>query len=299
MSPKCKKFRCWSNPSGVYDLEFENDKLLINIKMPYQFKWIKIKDEYHHECYSKAYITKTCQCRLRNFKHGKYYLFVLGSKNGTSYETYIGGRQIIMDLDGDNEWSFRLPVYAYWNLNLIGSDKLRYVLRDTLLDNTRSMYNFVLTLTSGCPTQRDKVLTIHDYVADNLYYDYDSLNAGKSTNRTIPQIASTKRCVCQGYADLTLAMLRTLGMEVENILCYAVSNIFESGWSNVINRTSELNHVITRVKVEDRWLYMDVTWDSGNKYENGIYVKGKGVSHRYFDVTLAFLSTTHRFFRDD
>ena len=143
---------------------------------------------------------------------------------------------------------------------------------------------------------REKVLAIHDFVAQNLYYDYDSLTSNENRYRTIEQIAQTKRCVCQGYADFTLVLLTCVGLEAENILCYVVDNIYEHGWSDVKNRISELNHIITRVKLENRWLYMDVTWDSRNRYENGAYIKGDYVSHRYFDVTLPFLSATHRFF---
>lgn len=296
MASKCKKFRCWSNLSGGYDLELESDTLSVNIKIPYPFRWIQIYDENHQKCYSRTFIAKTCRCHLHRLKRGKYYLFLLGSNNGVSYDVYIGGKQIVMDFDDDNEWSFRIPAYAQWNLQLIKSGKLEHVLCDTLLDNSRTMTNFVLKLTSGCTTTRDKVLVIHDFVASNLFYDYDALNAGEDTNRTVEQITATKRCVCQGYADVTLTMLQSLGLEAENVLCYAISNIFESGWSDVMNRTSELNHVVTRVNIEGKWLYMDVTWDSGNKYENGKFIRGK-ISHRYFDVTIAFLSTTHRFLK--
>lgn len=119
------------------------------------------------------------------------------------------------------------------------------------------------------------------------------------TNRSIEQIVSSKRCVCQGYADMALVMLQSIGIESQNLLCYAIKDIYHHGWSETINRTSDLNHVITRAKLENRWLYMDITWDSNNIYEDGKYIKGASPSHRYFDVTIPFLSATHRFFKEE
>lgn len=297
MTRICKYFRCWRNPSGFYDLEIKDKFLYINADIPYRFKWVQINSALQQECYSKIYFTQTCRCKLPNVNKGKYYLYIYGSDNGLRYESFIVGRQIILDFNNCDGWNFRLPLYSKWNLELLKSDNLEYVLYDSIFHNSRSASKFVRNLTSRFVSERDKVRAIHDFVASNLYYDYDSLASG-DTQRTIQQVVNTKKCLCQGYADLTLFMLKSIGFEVENILCYAVSDIVESGWSSVVNRTSELNHIITRVRVDGNWLYMDVTWDSGNKYENGEFIKGK-LSHRYFDVTVAFLSTTHRFFKKD
>ena len=295
MVTKSKKFRCWQNVTGNYDLFFEGHILHVGVTMPYIFKCIKIIDKDNKELYSKTYLTNECRCKL-NLPIGKYYFYLYGSKNGISYEAYIGGKQIMLELDFDNNWYFVLPLYSKLNRILVEKNLLDYVLCETFVDNNHTMRRVANKLTSKCLSMREKVLAIHDFVAQNLYYDYDSLTSNENRYRTIEQIAQTKRCVCQGYADFTLVLLTCVGLEAENILCYVVDNIYEHGWSDVKNRTSELNHIITRVKLENRWLYMDVTWDSRNRYENGAYIKGDYVSHRYFDVTLPFLSATHRFF---
>lgn len=294
MIDRCKYFRCWRNSSGIDDLEIQDRYLRINADIPYRFKWIQIHDDKQKECYSKIYFTKTHRCKLPTVGKGNYYLSIFVSDNGMRFESYIVGKQLILVVDDSDDWNFRLPLYSEWNFELLRSDNLKYVLFDSAFHNSRSATKFVTNLTSRLVTGRDKVRAVHDFVASNLYYDYDSL-ASSDTQRTIQQVVNTRKCVCQGYADLTLFMLKSIGFEVENILCYAITDIVESGWSSVINRTSELNHIITRVKIDGNWLYMDVTWDSGNKYENGQYIKGK-ISHVHFDMTIAFLSTTHRFF---
>ena len=295
MATKSKKFRCWHNSTGKYDLVFEDNNMLVKAIMPYVFKCVKIVDKENNERYSKSYLSNECKCTL-NLPLGKYYLYLYGSKNGFSYEAYIGGKQIILELDLDDNWYFILPLYLNLNRNLIEKNLLNYVLCDTFVDNNHTMRRVANKLTSKCASIREKALAIHDFVAQNLYYDYDSLDSNENRYRTIEQIAKNKRCVCQGYADFTLVLLACAGIEAENILCYVVDNIYEHGWSDVNNQTSELNHIITRVKLENRWLYMDVTWDSNNRYENDQYIKGANISHRYFDVTLPFLSATHRFF---
>ena len=296
MQMNVKKFRCWSNPNRIYDLEFSENIINLQITVPHNFKLLQILNEDQEELFSKLYTSNSCKCKLNVHEPGVYYLYLYVSNNGTDFVSFIGGKQIILNLDNTNQWYFRIPRYTIWNKKLLESKHLKYVFCDTLLDNDHTMTKVAIRLTKRCSNLREKVLIIHDFVAKNLYYDFDSLSSGESTNRTIEQIVHTRRCVCQGFADLTLVLLKSMGIQVENILCYAIQNIFESGWSYVVNRTSDFNHVITRVKLENRWLFMDVTWDSTNRYENGVYIKGDYVSHRYFDVTLPFLSATHRFF---
>lgn len=297
MKNKVKKFRCWSNSNRVYDLEFIDDIINIQINVSHKFKLLQILNEDREELFSELYTSIRYNCKLSIYTPGLYYLYLYVSNDSKNFVSFIGGKQIILYLDGTNQWYFKIPEYTMWNRNLLESKELKYVFNDTLLKNDNTMRETAIRLTKGCHNLREKVLVIHDFVAKHLYYDFDSLLSTESTNRTIEQIVHTRRCVCQGFADLTLLLLKSIGIQAENILCYAIQNIFESGWSSAFNRTSELNHVITRAKLENRWLFMDVTWDSTNRFENNVYIKGDWVSHRYFDVTLPFLSSTHRFFK--
>lgn len=297
MKNKVKKFRCWSNSNRVYDLEFIDDIINIQINVSHKFKLLQILNEDREELFSELYTSIRYNCKLSIYTPGLYYLYLYVSNDSKNFVSFIGGKQIILYLDGTNLWYFKIPEYTMWNRNLLESKELKYVFNDTLLKNDNTMRKTAIRLTKGCHNLREKVLVIHDFVAKHLYYDFDSLLSTESTNRTIEQIVHTRRCVCQGFADLTLLLLKSIGIQAENILCYAIQNIFESGWSCAFNRTSELNHVITRAKLENRWLFMDVTWDSTNRFENNVYIKGDWVSHRYFDVTLPFLSSTHRFFK--
>ena len=105
-----------------------------------------------------------------------------------------------------------------------------------------------------------------------------------------------RRGVCQGISNLTVAMLRSIGIVAYGLSCYALGISTTGGWDTVENMKALPNHQMTIAYVDNRWMIMDVTWDSDNIYINGKYTQksGCGVSHKYFDNTIPFLSYTHR-----
>lgn len=147
----------------------------------------------------------------------------------------------------------------------------------------------------------DKILAVHDWVADNIYYDYDSLsdNSYKQQKHDALSVINRKRTVCAGYSELTKALLKAVGVHAINMDCFALGYMTNGTWDMTANMECGANHVITLAYADDRWLMMDTTWDSDNEYKNDKYIKkaGFGVSHQYFDCTLAFFSYTHRFIK--
>lgn len=147
----------------------------------------------------------------------------------------------------------------------------------------------------------EKTLAIHDWVAENIYYDYDSLDSGeyKTIKHDALTVLQNKRCVCSGYSQLTVTLLNAVGIHAINTDCFSLGHSSEGDWNKTSNMTDPANHVITFAYADGRWIMMDTTWDSDNEYRNGKYKKrtGHGVSHQYFDCTLAFFSYTHRFIK--
>ena len=144
----------------------------------------------------------------------------------------------------------------------------------------------------------ERILAVHDWVADNIFYDYDSLNDGSYRFAKIDalSILKTKRTVCCGYSALSVTLLRAIGVMALNLDCYALGvSSGNNAWSE--NTMKEpANHVLTFAYADDRWIMMDTTWDSNKQYRNGEYItQPYPVSHIYFDGTIAFFSYTHRF----
>lgn len=147
----------------------------------------------------------------------------------------------------------------------------------------------------------EKILAIHDWVADNIYYDYDSLEdkSYMKQKQDALTVVNRKRTVCGGYSELTVTLLRAVGVAAINMDCFALGGSSCGNWEVLSNMEDEANHVVTFAYADDRWIMMDVTWDSDNEFRNGCYGKksGYGASHQYFDCTLAFFSYTHRFIK--
>lgn len=64
MKERVKKFRCWSNSNRVYDLEFIDDIINIQIIVPQKFKMLQILNEDREELFSELYISNGHNCKL-------------------------------------------------------------------------------------------------------------------------------------------------------------------------------------------------------------------------------------------
>lgn len=159
-----------------------------------------------------------------------------------------------------------------------------------------------MQLTRGCTNAYKKCLVIHDWVANNIYYDRDSLinDRYQQTNNDSLAVLNSRKTVCGGYSNLTQALLISAGVYAINLECYACGE-GESNFSDQDDNilTKDANHVMTAAFADDRWILMDVTWDSDNVYEEGLFKQrtGRGTSRQYFDCSIAFISYTHKFIK--
>jgi len=149
-------------------------------------------------------------------------------------------------------------------------------------------------ITLGCKTDYEKLLKLHDWVAENIYYDFEAFYSGNYQNADSLNVLHSKRAVCEGYANLFAALAR-----VQNIPCrvqsgYALGVGTDKTWSNEALTTSESNHSWNEAYADGRWMIIDSTWDSPNKIENGQMIKGKKINHIYFDSDINFFSLSHR-----
>ena len=147
----------------------------------------------------------------------------------------------------------------------------------------------------------NRVLAIHDWVAENLYYDKDALNSGKYRYERydVLSMLDNRRTVCRGYSKLAVTLLRAIDIPAIDVECFALGESSDGDWNDNNNLTAEANHVITFALASNRWIIMDPTWDSVNEYRYGEYIEKTegGASHNYFDATIAFFSYTHRFIK--
>ena len=81
-----------------------------------------------------------------------------------------------------------------------------------------SLANFIISGSSG---DYAKARAIHDWVASNIYYDVDlgSVSAGPvHEGKSALDVLNSKRGICDGYTNLTIALLRAVGIPAKKVM---------------------------------------------------------------------------------
>ncbi|WP_026665753.1 transglutaminase domain-containing protein [Butyrivibrio sp. FC2001] len=106
--------------------------------------------------------------------------------------------------------------------------------------------------TTAGMTDIQKIVYIHDYVADKTVYslsnDFSYTAAGALVNG---------KAICTGYARAMVLLLTECGIESDIVSC------------------SQMNHTWTKVKLNGKWYFVDVTWD------DTVRTAEADISHKY------------------
>lgn len=150
-------------------------------------------------------------------------------------------------------------------------------------------------ITAGKTSNYDKLLAIHDWMTNNIYYNRDGYYSGNYGKTDAYGTYDSKRSVCQGYAELTVALGRAVGIPTRLVSGYALGISTSKTWDEK-NLKASSNHAWNEAFIDNRWIILDTTWDTFNKYEGGKFREGDK-RYRYFDISLEYLSETHRIMR--
>ncbi|MGX8774046.1 MAG: leucine-rich repeat protein [Bacillota bacterium] len=157
----------------------------------------------------------------------------------------------IMNNNGDLEY-YRNTMYN------------RYSLTDDQIDE---MTGIAEEATAGCSTDYEKIKAIYEFVADNIYYDRDSVNGNSPGGTEYGYDAwVSKKTICGGYSGLCAIFLNSI-----DIPC-----IYERGDNHAYS--------VAWDGQDNRWIFFDSTWGSMNKYENGKRTY-HGHTNYYFDMS--------------
>ncbi len=302
----------------VFETSFYVDKIIISIKqnsfvihnLPkhlFTKKALIYVSDVLNNNYNQVTINVSSQIEYNvpSLSNGLYFFNVFfESETKNIYHGYLYNRNIQFVVeDGFIKFNdskvFAQNKVFYLNLK-VGQSYLNSYLKPSsdIQSDHFEIKSLASSIIRGALNSYQKLKAIHDWVARNIYYDMDSLNSGsyKQNDCSSLSVYRTKRSVCQGYSNLSVALLRSIGIPSIGVSCFALGISTKGGWEKQENLTLAANHIITFAYVDYRWIMMDITWDSDNVYKNGKYQTktGMGVSHKYFDTTLAFISNTHR-----
>jgi hypothetical protein len=123
---------------------------------------------------------------------------------------------------------------------------------------------------------------INIWVANNVYYDVDETQAAAEHSQSPAVVFRDRTAICYGYANITQALLNAIGIQAR---C-------------TVGTTASGEHSWTEAYIDGRWVFLDSTWESSNRYygSTGKYQKGATVKPetlRYFDMTLEYLSEAY------
>ncbi len=193
---------------------------------------------------------------------------------------------------------YRMPIYTEESEeNELINVTAQMILEDYVSDND-------LGISANELTELQKVRAAHDWICEHVYYDNECYNniasASRKQQNADAVLKSVTRdpdyqttgyeprmlAVCQGYANLTEAILRAYGIPCITVIGYGGVPSVEEYWEQYYNHA--WNHVYLTDEGGDngQWYFMDNTWDSGSSYYllSGKYIYSKGeVKYQYYN----------------
>ena len=184
------------------------------------------------------------------------------------------------------------------NMNFMESrptspERLKLFLRPSIgIDsNNAEIITLADTITKSATNDYDKAQLIHNWVSTNIYYDWDAYVAdedvyGEDGSLIEAQNASyvlkDKKGVCEGYSNLTCALLRAVGIPAQRY----------TGWADGVNGWEPHAWTGAYISSQRKWIVFDSTFDSSNRYADEEYVAGS-TRQTYFNPDLHTFSQNH------
>lgn len=150
------------------------------------------------------------------------------------------------------------------------------------------------SLSSGLTDDYDKMKVFSYYVRENIYYDFDAAHNSVTFDVICLQnVLERKRTTCAGYSNLFSALCNAQGIYCINIRGAAPGDGITRQTLNSENAATNHEWVAAYYEKENRWVYVDDTWNSNNSYRNGTFKYYESTT-RYFDISLELLSIEHK-----
>ena len=121
-----------------------------------------------------------------------------------------------------------------------------------------------------------RIKAIHDYVISRVTYDLDVLKTGIRPAQDAQTVFLTHKGVCEGYANLFMALGRAMGADVVYVRGkirrdLAPIDLIPKVFRLLYSDYDWTNHAWNAVKILDNWQLVDTTWDDRDSSELGSY----------------------------
>lgn len=231
--------------------------------------------------------------------------------NGTEWDGVVEGAKYAVNGKeqvelGANYEKRRANISEYMSKLFTDGDRLALYLRPSMdIDSqNEEIIKLANTITDSITDEYEKVKAIHDWVSQNIYYDKDGTgkdyysyaidtdgerifdNVGDEIySQNASYVLKVRKAVCEGYTNLTVALLRAIGIPAN----------LHSGYSNGGLGWGPHAWTVAYIRDTNEWIILDTTFDSGNTYINGKYVEDD-MRTTYFDPTTDNFAKDHYLF---
>ncbi|MDR1573653.1 MAG: hypothetical protein LBS24_05040, partial [Clostridiales Family XIII bacterium] len=226
--------------------------------------------------------------------------FYHSDKRQATYTSYFEGNDVQLRVEG-GEGTLITPIMyerntAFYEAGRTDIAALSAYLTPTygVQSDDPAVLSLAAELTEGLRDDYEKARAIHDFVAANLWYDEDAARSGRpSSDNTALGALRLGRAVCEGYAKLNAALLRAAGIPAKFVYGYALG-VNGDEWPSKVLNPDDSNHAWNEAFIDGRWVIIDATWDSGNRYAQGRKTESAGVrTYRYFDAAPEAFAADH------
>ena len=154
------------------------------------------------------------------------------------------------------------PYYCEYKVVNKDTRDMKYLLPSGLVESdSEEIINLAGEITKDAKNDMERIKLIHKWVATNIAYDTEAYFSGNSGNYSALETLHGKKAVCNGYARLTAALCRAVGIRTKIISGVSIHANMGETWDDA--DTTRSNHAWNEVFVDGRWVVMDTTWDAG------------------------------------
>jgi len=113
-----------------------------------------------------------------------------------------------------------------------------------------------------------KASLIYDWVTQNIAYDHEAMQTlykqiSKDDSQKPEIVLSTRKALCDGYANLVRFFCEKAGLQAEVIIGYSKEN------NEVTALQDGIYHAWNAVQVDGEWQLLDATWGAGYGSDTG------------------------------
>lgn len=255
--------------TSIGNCTVDNSILEIQTNVANKIKWLWFKAEKGGQ-YKDTFISSNNGAIEANivlpYGKGDYRIKIFTSQSDSKQGTYYEWKTIEVGNNDTRDMSFLLPD--------------EYVQSDSW-----EIRNLAYQITEKCVTDMEKTLAIHDWVCANIAYDVNALLNNTVHEYSAIETLKGRKAVCNGYANLTAALNRSIGIRSK-----VISGTADNQYLNTIS--SDNGHAWNETYVDGKWIIQDTTWDAG-----GVDAKTKqfkfSLSHKYFNPEQRLFGQTH------